>query len=446
VTQATYLAQHDSLTGLPNRAHTRERLGEAVERWRRHGTEAAVLCLDLDGFKEVNDTLGHPVGDALLRACAQKLAEIVRATDLVARLGGDEFCVLMGEVGGPADVETLCERVVAALAAPFAVDGHEVAVTTSVGAAMLPTDGADPDLLLRNADIALYRAKAEGRNRHRFFEPAMEERLRQRRFIEAGLRAAIARGQLELHYQPQVATGSGLLLGYEALVRWRHPERGLIAPGEFIPIAEETGLIVPLGAWVIAEACRALAGWPGLRVAVNLSPLQFRHGRLVDVVREALAENRIEPARLELEVTESVLIGNTEEALTVLERLRGLGVRLAMDDFGTGYSSLSYLQRFRFDKLKVDRSFIREITGDDGKRAIVRSVLDLGRGLGMETCAEGVETEEQRAILAEEGCTQVQGFLFGGPQPIDRVVPRTARAPSAGGAAGLALAPESVTG
>jgi EAL domain-containing protein (putative c-di-GMP-specific phosphodiesterase class I) len=313
---------------------------------------------------------------------------------------------------------------------------------------MLPADGTDPDLLLRNADIALYRAKAEGRNRHRFFEPAMQERLQQRRFIEAGLRAAIECQQLELHYQPQVATASGALLGYEALVRWRHPERGLIAPGEFIPIAEETGLIVPLGAWVIGEACRALAGWPGLRVAVNLSPVQFRHGRLVDVVGEAPADNRIDPARLELEVTESVLIGNTEEALTVLERLRGLGVRLAMDDFGTGYSSLGYLQRFRFDKLKVDRSFIREITGEGGKRAIVRAVLDLGRGLGMETCAEGVETEEQRTILAEEGCTQVQGFLFGRPQPIDRIVPHERHVLSTGtvGSVRPGLALEGVTG
>jgi EAL domain-containing protein (putative c-di-GMP-specific phosphodiesterase class I) len=248
----------------------------------------------------------------------------------------------------------------------------------------------------------------------------MEERLRQRKFVEAGLRTALAVGQLEVHYQPQVAAGSGRLLGHEALLRWRHPERGLILPGEFVPVAEETGLIVPIGARVMRQACRDLNRWPSLRVSVNLSPVQFRQDGLVETVREALAENGVQPARLELEVTESVLIGNTEEAAAVLARLRALGVRLAMDDFGTGYSSLSYLERFAFDKLKVDRSFIHELASSESKRAIVRAVLDLGRGLGMETCAEGVETEEQRELLAREGCAVVQGFLFGRPQLPDR--------------------------
>ena len=420
VARARFLAEHDSLTGLPNRVRLRDALAEAAERWRRRGAEAAVLCLDLDGFKEVNDTLGHPAGDRLLQACAERLRACVRQLDTVARLGGDEFAVLMADIRGPADVAVLAERVVATLAEPVALDGHEIAVTASIGAALLPADGEDPVSLLRNADIALYRAKAEGRNRFRLFEPAMEERLRQRKFVEAGLRTALAVGQLEVHYQPQVAAGSGRLLGHEALLRWRHPERGLILPGEFVPVAEETGLIVPIGAWVIRQACRDLIRWPGLRVSVNLSPVQFRQDGLVETVREALAENGVQPARLELEVTESVLIGNTEEAAAVLARLRALGVRLAMDDFGTGYSSLSYLERFAFDKLKVDRSFIHELASSESKRAIVRAVLDLGRGLGMETCAEGVETEEQRELLAREGCAVVQGFLFGRPQLPDR--------------------------
>jgi diguanylate cyclase (GGDEF)-like protein/PAS domain S-box-containing protein len=417
VAQARYLAEHDALTGLPNRVRLHHALAEASTRWGRYATQSAVLCIDLDGFKEVNDSLGHPAGDQLLRVCAERLRNSVRQLDLVARLGGDEFAILMSDIKGPADVEALCERVIATVAEPFALDGHDVIVTASVGAALLPADAEEPDRLMQSADIALYRAKAEGRNRSRFFEPAMEERLRQRKFVEAGLRAALARGQLELYYQPQVATRSGDLLGYEALLRWRHPERGLIPPADFIPIAEETGLIIPIGAWVIRQACRDLARLPGLRVSVNISPVQFRQRELVDVVREALAESAIGAELLELEITESVLIGNVEEALDTLGRLRALGVRLVMDDFGTGYSSLSYLQKFTFDKLKVDRSFIRELAADGSKRAIVRAMVDLGQGLGMETCAEGVETEEQLRLLAEEGCTEVQGFLFGRPQP-----------------------------
>jgi predicted signal transduction protein with EAL and GGDEF domain len=324
----------------------------------------------------------------------------------------------MADIRGPADVAVLAERLRGALAGPVALDGHEVAVTASIGAALLPADGEDPDRLLQNADIALYRAKAEGRNRFRLFEPAMEERLRQRKFVEEGLRRALASDGFELHYQPQVAVRSGEPLGHEALLRWRHPERGLIPPGEFVPVAEETGLIVPLGAWVIRQACRDLARWPTPWVSVNLSPVQFRQDGLVEAVRGALAENGVRPSRLELEVTEGVLIGDTEEAVAILARLRGLGVRLAMDDFGTGYSSLSYLRRFRFDKLKIDKSFVHELGSGGSGRAIVRAVIELGRGLGMETCAEGVETEEQRGLLAADGCEVAQGFLFGRPRPI----------------------------
>lgn len=417
VAEAKYLAEHDSLTGLPNRFRLRQALAEAAGRWSRYASHSAVLCIDLDGFKEVNDSLGHPVGDELLRACAARLRASVRHLDLVARLGGDEFAILMTDIKEPADVVALCERIVETVAEPFNLDGHDVIVTASVGAALFPVDADEPDRLMQSADIALYRAKAEGRNRFRFFEPAMEERLRHRKFIENGLRAALARGQLELHYQPQVATRTGALLGYEALLRWSHPERGLIPPLDFIPIAEETGLIIPIGAWVIQQACRDLARLPGLRVSVNISPIQFRHRELVDVVHDALRESGIAPERLELEITENVLIGNIEEALETLSRLRELGVRLVMDDFGTGYSSLSYLQKFTFDKLKVDKSFIRELAHDVSKRAIVRAMVDLGNGLGMETCAEGVETEEQLRLLADEGCTEVQGFLFGRPQP-----------------------------
>ena len=296
VARARFLAEHDSLTGLPNRVRLRDALAEAAERWRRRGAEAAVLCLDLDGFKEVNDTLGHPAGDRLLQACAERLRACVRQLDTVARLGGDEFAVLMADIRGPADVAVLAERVVATLAEPVALDGHEIAVTASIGAALLPADGEDPVSLLRNADIALYRAKAEGRNRFRLFEPAMEERLRQRKFVEAGLRTALAVGQLEVHYQPQVAAGSGRLLGHEALLRWRHPERGLILPGEFVPVAEETGLIVPIGAWVIRQACRDLIRWPGLRVSVNLSPVQFRQRRPGRDGARGLGRERLQPS------------------------------------------------------------------------------------------------------------------------------------------------------
>ena len=420
VARARFLAEHDSLTGLPNRVRLRDALAEAAERWRRRGAEAAVLCLDLDGFKEVNDTLGHPAGDRLLQACAERLRACVRQLDTVARLGGDEFAVLMADIRGPADVAVLAERVVATLAEPVALDGHEIAVTASIGAALLPADGEDPARC-----CATPTSRSTGpRPRAATASGCSSRRWRSGCASASSSRPACARRSRSASSSCTTSrrwrSGSGRLLGHEALLRWRHPERGLILPGEFVPVAEETGLIVPLGAWVIRQACRDLTAGRASAVSVNLSPVQFRQDGLVETVREALAENGVQPARLELEVTERVLIGNTEEAAAVLARLRALGVRLAMDDFGTGYSSLSYLERFAFDKLKVDRSFIHELASSESKRAIVRAVLDLGRGLGMETCAEGVETEEQRELLAREGCAVVQGFLFGRPQLPDR--------------------------
>jgi diguanylate cyclase (GGDEF)-like protein len=431
------MAEHDSVTGLPNRLRLRQAMAEAASRWGRYGSQSAVLCIDLDGFKEVNDSLGHSVRDELLRACAGRLRATVRQFDLVARLAGDEFAVLLSEIQEPADVVALCERVVDTIALPFTLNGHDVIVTASVGAVLFRVDADETDRLMQNADIALYRAKAEGWNRFRFFEPAMEERLRHRRFVESGLRMALARDQLVLHYRPQIATRSGEVLGYEALLGWHHPGHGLLPPLEFLGIAEETGLIIPIAAWVIRQACRDLAGLPAGRISLNVPLIQFRHRDLIDMVRESLKETDAAPERLELEITENVLLGSTEEALWILKRLGELGVRLVMDDFGTGYSSLSYLQKFTFDKAKVDKSFISELAFDGSKRAIVRAMVELGHTLGMETCAEGVETEEQLQLLVEEGSAEVQGFLLARPRRRDELSKTIATSAAVGGSSEL---------
>ncbi|WP_348629360.1 EAL domain-containing protein [Methylobacterium sp. 17Sr1-1] len=407
-----HMALHDALTGLPNRVLFHQRLAEAAA----SGTSLGLLMLDLDHFKLVNDTLGHPAGDALLREVAERLRACLGPDGLVARLGGDEFAILKD--AGREALLALADRIIAALGRSFALEGQDVAIGVSIGIALAPEHGDDPDGLLRKADTALYAAKADGRRTRRLFEPAMDAALQGRRALERDLRAAVAAGALEVHYQPLVAAGSLAVTGCEALLRWRHPERGFVPPGEFIPVAEETGLIAPLGEWVLHQACREAAGWPeGVRVAVNLSPAQFRTPDLVGTVARALSESRLDPARLELEITEQVLLEETEANLAVLHRLRGLGLRIAIDDFGTGYASLSYLRAFPFDEIKIDRSFTAALGREAAAAAIVQAVIGLGASLGITTLAEGVETEAQLAALRRSGCGEVQGFLFSRPVP-----------------------------
>lgn len=413
----TFLAHHDALTGLPNRVMFNDRLMEALEA-HRQGAGFALLCLDLDRFKEVNDALGHPVGDALLRAVATRLRSCVRDGDVVARLGGDEFAILQHGAKFPELAQTLAARVVQELSAPFDLDGHSAVIGTSIGIAIVNRDLSSADTLLRSADLALYRAKADGRGTFCFFEPKMNEKVQARRAIEIDLRLALERDELEVFYQPLFNLSAGHVGGFEALVRWRHPERGLVSPAQFIPIAEELGLIVPLGEWVMIQACKEAVTWPdSIKVAVNLSPAQFRSKGLSNSVRRALDDSGLDAKRLELEITESALLQDSEAVLQTLHELHSLGIRIALDDFGTGYSSLSYLRSFPFDKLKIDQSFVREMGYRPDCQAIVISVLGLAAELGMATTAEGVETEEQLDQLRQFGCTEAQGFLFDRPRP-----------------------------
>lgn len=417
----THMARHDALTGLPNRVLLRSRMEDALARVRR-GEQMAVLCLDLDHFKSVNDTLGHQVGDQLLKAASVRLQECVREIDTVARLGGDEFAILHADIQRSDQAGLLAQRVVAALREPFDIDGHHVVIGTSVGVSFAPEDGLDPDALLKNADMALYRAKADGRGSCRYFEPAMDAQLQERRRLELDLRRALAESEFELYYQPLIDTTYHRISGFEALLRWKHPERGVVSPAEFIPLAEEIGLIVPLGEWVIHEACREAAGWPEeVRVAVNLSPAQFKSPALFHCITSALSASGLSPSRLELEITESVLLHDSDATLTLLHKLRDLGVRTAMDDFGTGYSSLSYLRSFPFDKIKIDRSFIRDLNESADSLAIVRAMASLGASLGMATTAEGVETQAQLDQIREQGCTEMQGYYFSSPRPASEV-------------------------
>ncbi|WP_043339974.1 bifunctional diguanylate cyclase/phosphodiesterase [Belnapia moabensis] len=415
--QIAHLARHDALTGLPNRMLFRERLEGALTRVRRGG-RCAILYLDLDRFKEVNDTLGHPLGDALLQTVATRLNAELRECDTLARLGGDEFAIVQTDIEHPQDAKTLARRLISAIERPFELDGHQVVIGTSVGIAIGPGDGLDPDILLKAADMALYRAKAEGRGRLRFFEAEMDARMQMRRTLELELRRALAAGEFELYYQPIVEVATRRVCGLEALVRWNHPDRGLVPPDQFIPLCEEIGLIIPLGEWVLTRACAEATGWAGApKVAVNLSPAQFASRGLVDSVAAALAASGLEPRRLELEITETVMLRDTETTLVTLHRLKALGVRIAMDDFGTGYSSLSYLQRFPFDKVKIDRSFVKDLNRSRQSNAIITAVADLCYGLDMATTAEGVETEEQFLALHRKGCGEAQGYLFSKPRP-----------------------------
>ncbi len=416
-----HMAHHDALTDLPNRTLLNERLEQALARVER-GDIVATHLLDLDLFKNVNDTLGHAAGDQLLKAVAERLRGIVRDTDTVARVGGDEFAIVQVAPERPADAAALAERVIEAIGKPFDIGGHQVVVRTSVGIAVGPTDGVDPDQLTRNADLALYRAKGDGRGTFRFFEPGMDVQMQTRRALEHDLRKALVAGEFVLHYQPVLNLASNEITGVEALIRWQHPERGMIPPGEFIPLAEEIGLIVALGEWAIRQACATAAAWPNdLKVAVNLSPAQFRSPGLLQLVVSALASTGLAAERLELEITESILLHDSKATLAILFQLREMGVRIAMDDFGTGYSSLSYLQTFPFDKIKIDRSFVKNIPAAAGSLNIVRAVAAMARGLGMQTTAEGVETQEQLDTVKSEGCTEVQGYLLSRPLPAHEI-------------------------
>jgi len=416
-----FLAHHDVLTGLPNRTALEQQINASIAQTGRD-QGFAIFALDLDDFRPINDTFGHAVGDELLVAVANRLSACVREIDCVARIGADEFVVLQRAVERPEDAAVLARRIIDVLKAPYVLSNQTVSVGVTIGVTVAPGDGTSCGKLLKNADVALARAKAEARGAFRYFEPDMDARLQARRELESDLRHALETKAFEVYYQPIYSLGSERICGFEALLRWKHPVRGFISPAEFIPLAEELGLIVPLGEWVLAQACADAARWPdGLKIAVNVSAVQFTSASLVSAVRDALRSTGLPGRRLELEITESVLVANPGVTTAILHSLKGLGVRVSMDDFGTGYSSLSYLRSFPFDKIKIDQSFVRDLCEEDGTDFIVRAVISLGASLGMTTTAEGVETEAQLARLRAEGCDEVQGYLFSRPVPITDV-------------------------
>ncbi len=417
--QVHYLAHYDLLTGLPNRALFRDRLLQAMAQAKRSDTLIAVMFLDIDDFKDVNDTLGHAVGDQLLKEIAQRIRSCMREYDTVARFGGDEFGIIQTDVQTVEAAADLAERVLGMLGEPFHIEGHEIHSGASVGMTIYPFDDAQADALLRNADMAMYKAKREGRNRFQFYVAELNEMVQRRAALERDLRIALQKQQFRLHYQPQLDLTTGRIVGVEALLRWRHPERGEISPAEFIPVAESSGLIMPIGDWVLRTACREARTWqdaglPPVRVAINLSAMQFRHRNLLDTITAALAESGLEPRWLEVELTESLIMRDVRATIDTLQHLHELGVQIAVDDFGTGYSSLSYLTRFPVSKIKLDKSFVRDVDKRDGA-AIARTVIALGHSLNMKVMAEGVETEYQLRFLREHACNEVQGYYFSRP-------------------------------
>lgn len=419
--QIAFMANHDPLTRLANRAQFHELTTQALVTSGRHES-IAVLCLDLDGFKNVNDTLGHGVGDSLLLAVADRLRSCAAQTDVVARLGGDEFAILRADTTGPEEACQLAESILTAINEPYLIDGHRVVVGTSIGINVASRSETKIDSLIKNADVALYQSKADGRGTYRVFQSEMNIRLQERRALEVDLRAALELGQFELFYQPIVNIASEQIVAFEALLRWNHPKKGMISPATFIPLAEETGLIVPIGDWVLQQACREAASWSNnIKVAVNLSPVQFRRGGLEMSVTRALAGAGLHGSRLELEITESILLQDEAMTRDTLNNLRVLGVQIAIDDFGTGYSALSYLRNFPLDKIKIDQSFVQDLSEKGNAAAIVRAISELGAALDMTIVAEGVETAEQLMILGDQRCTEAQGYFIARPQPAAQV-------------------------
>jgi len=416
-----HMARHDALTDLPNRLLLRERLDHELKRVKR-GESLAVLCLDLDHFKSVNDTLGHPIGDELLKLVADRLRGCTREPDTIARLGGDEFAIIMTKMQKTSDPAMLARRIRESIIKPYQIEGHQIITDISIGISIAPDDGTEPDELLKNADMALYGAKADGRGAYRFFELEMDARMKARRDLEMDLRKALVNEEFELYYQPLVNLQTNEITAFEALLRWKHPVRGMISPADFIPIAEETGLIVPLGEWVLNTAGAEAVNWPGhVKVAVNLSPAQLTNRNLVHVVKTALTDSGMAAGRLQLEITETVLLQNTFATLARLHELRKLGAQIALDDFGTGYSSLSYLRSFPFDKIKIDQSFIQDMSNGAEPLAIVNAVAGLAKCLNMISTAEGVETQQQMDTVQSMGCTEMQGYLFSRARPAEEI-------------------------
>ena len=415
-------AQHDWLTNLPNRTLLMDRIGQAIETSRRNGTRLAVQFLDLDGFKHINDSLGHAIGDKVLQSVAKRLLGCVRTSDTVARMGGDEFVVVLSEVAHARDAGVKAKKILDALSAPHGLDQYSVSITASIGVTTYPNDGQDAEILVKNADLAMYRAKEKGPNNYQFFERGMNVRAMERQWIEASLRHALERDEFVLHYQPKINLKTGEITGVEALIRWQHPDRGLVLPLQFISVAEDCGLMLPIGRWVLRESCKQAQAWQdaGLRpieMAVNVSSVEFRSEDFLEGVKTILKDTRLEPRYLELELTESVLMRHVEFTAPALQKLKAMGVRLAIDDFGTGYSSLSYLKQFPIDSLKVDQSFVREIAAETDDATIVNAVINMSRGLKHRVIAEGVETAEQVEFLQAHGCDEGQGYYFGRPVP-----------------------------
>jgi diguanylate cyclase (GGDEF)-like protein/PAS domain S-box-containing protein len=426
--QIRHMAHHDALTGLPNRVLLQDRIGQAIAQARRSRKVAALLFIDLDRFKNVNDSLGHQVGDSLLRAVAGRLVACVRGTDTVARMGGDEFVVVLTELKRAEDAGQMAQKILAVLPQPIDIDGHELRVTPSVGICLYPHDGEDVETLMRNADAAMYHAKETGRNNFQFFTPQMNIAANQRLLLEKDLRLALERDEFTIYYQPQIDLKTGGIVGVEALLRWRHSQRGMVAPSDFIPVAEETGLITPIGEWVLRGACMQARKWqtlgyPQLQVSVNCSAQQFRQEGLLDVVARTLQQTGLPASSLELEITESVIVEHAEHVIARLKALDEIGLKLSIDDFGTGYSSLGYLKRFPIHELKIDQSFVRDIGTDPDDAAIVSAIIALARSLGLRVVAEGVETAEQLAFLKKLGCDWAQGYLFSRPLPAEEIEP-----------------------
>jgi diguanylate cyclase len=423
-----YMTYHDALTGLPNRAFLNKALHERIETAERMGCQVALLAVNLDRFKQINDIFGHQAGDGLLRTMSETMGAELRAGEILARVGGDEFVIVQSGLAQPEGAEHLARRLLDAICRDVEVEGTTFRAAASIGVALYPRDGATVEILYPNAEAALDRVKEEARGSYRFFEPEMDLQARARRQLQMEMRDALKRGEFRVFYQPQAETLTGVISGFEALVRWDHPKHGLIAPGEFVSAAEDNGFIVELGEFVLRTACAEAASWAReLTISVNLSPVQFQHGDLVETVRKILEETGLDPKRLELEITESVLIDDMSRALDILNRLKALGALVAMDDFGAGYSSLAYLQAFPFDRIKIDRSFIAALHENKHSEAIIRAIIGLGRGLDVPVTAEGVETQAQQAFLAELDCAEIQGYLIGKPQPIELLKPHTGR-------------------